>query len=193
MMYGKNESSIKTLEKIPENSIGVEIGVWEGLTSEIFLNKCKHLFLVDPWSIEPYKKTDEWGTYENYINRYSDLVKSKNEDDFQKYYDSVYENVCSKFKDKSVTIIRKTSDDFFLNPPKTRINWIYIDGSHAYNECLKDLINSYHLLKKYDGIILGDDYHDRVPGVKEAVNQFIKIYNLELNNFYGSQYEIRTN
>ena len=50
MMLGKNVGSEETWKRIPFNSVGVEIGVWKGDSSEKFLRKASHLHLVDQWS-----------------------------------------------------------------------------------------------------------------------------------------------
>jgi predicted O-methyltransferase YrrM len=34
---------------LPDHSAGVEIGVWKGDSSELFLQRAGHLYLVDPW------------------------------------------------------------------------------------------------------------------------------------------------
>src|SRR5690606_39242237 len=158
MMLGANKGSDETWKRIPNDSIGVEIGVWKGETSEKFLRKCRRLHLVDPWSIEAYEDSDEFGDYLGYINRYSSLVGSTKLEDFQKYYDSVYESVKSKFMNAPVTIHRCTSDIFFKNF-EGQVDWVYIDGLHSFDGCLSDLRNSLNIVKP-GGYIFGDDYSD---------------------------------
>lgn len=191
MMCGKgvNKGGKSTAKKIPKGSVGVEIGVWKGFTSEKFIKKTKHLHLVDSWSVIPYKDSDEHGTYENYIARYAGLVGSTDPEDFQKYYDDIYESVCRKFEGESVTIHRMTSSEFFKTFKQT-VDWIYIDGDHSYAGCLQDLENSKNIIKK-NGSILGDDYNKpEKPGVKKAVDEFVKKYNLTLTIYAGDQYNI---
>lgn len=186
---GRNKGGKSTAKKIPKNSIGVEIGVWKGFTSEHFIKKAKHLHLVDSWSVIPYQESDEHGDYENYISRYADMVGSNNPDDFQKYYDSVYESVCKKFQGKNVTIHRTTSSEFFYKFYE-KVDWIYVDGDHSYAGCFHDLENSKKIVKK-GGTIFGDDY-DKLekPGVKKAVDEFVGKYNLALETYAGDQYRI---
>ena len=38
------------MEKDPENSVGAELGVWQGESPEKFLKRAKHVHLVDSWS-----------------------------------------------------------------------------------------------------------------------------------------------
>lgn len=186
---GRNKGGKSTAKKIPKDSIGVEIGVWKGFTSEKFIEKTKHLHLVDSWSVIPYKDSDEHGTYKNYIARYADMVGSTNPEDFQKYYDNIYESVCKKFEGENVTIHRMPSSEFFETFKQT-VDWTYVDGDHSYAGCLQDLENSKNIIKN-GGSIFGDDYNKpEKPGVKKAVDEFVNKYNLPLNIYAGDQYQI---
>lgn len=187
MMVGKNNNSIETYNLIPDNSIGVELGVWKGDTSSLFVKKTKHLHLVDSWSIIPYKKSNEHESYSAYIKRYAKVVKSKNPDDFQKFYDNVYQSVKNRFKDYPVTIHRMNTDEFFLSF-KEKVDWVYVDADHSKEGCLKDLRNCLKIIKS-GGKIFGDDYGNK-QGVVEAVDIFIKETGLPFNNFYNNQYYI---
>ena len=189
MMYGKNSDSRHTLNRIPPHSVGVEIGVWQGDSSARFLTRASHLHLVDSWSPVPYTHSDEHGTYQNYLKRYSQLVGSEDPADFQKYYDKIYRSVVKRFHDLPVTIHRKSSTEFFDSFDQ-KVDWVYVDGDHSYQGCLADLRNCLRIVKP-GGQILGDDYTNK-PGVRRAVDTFVAETGLELNNFYGTQYEICT-
>lgn len=188
MMIGENIHTDETWKRIPSNSIGVEIGVWRGDSSEKFLRNAAHLHLVDSWTVETYTDSTEYNSFDEYIQKYSKLVKSTNVEDFQKYYDKVYQSVVKRFENKSITIHRMSSADFFESFTGP-CDWIYVDGDHSYEGCLYDLQQSYKLLKNKGGIIFGDDYTNK-PGVRKAVDEFIKSTGLTLNNFYQNQYEI---
>lgn len=187
-MHGKNIESKKILSRIPSNSVGCEIGVWKGLSSELFLSKCSHLHLVDSWQYEPYLESEEFGDEKSFVKRYKPLVKSNDLDDFKKYYNQVYQSVVTKFQNKPVTIHRQTSDQFF---EKTilKVDWIYLDASHEYKQVKKDLHNCLKILKP-EGVFLGDDYQNK-PGVKKAVDEFVSEKKFILDNFYGSQFQIK--
>lgn len=188
MMLGKNVGSEETWKRIPFNSVGVEIGVWKGDSSEKFLRKVSHLHLVDQWSPISYENSTEHGSYENYLNRYSKLVGSKDPRDFQKFYDKIYQDVIKRFENKPVTIHRMNSHEFFESFDQ-KVDWVYVDADHSYEGCLYDLEHSLQILKP-NGIIFGDDYTNK-PGVHRAVNEFIEKTGLTLNNFFGTQYEIQ--
>lgn len=188
MMFGRNPGSDKTWQRIKENSIGVELGVWKGESSEKFLRRTKHLHLVDPWSPVAYEDSDEFGDYQGYLERYSKLVGSSDPEDFQHYYDSVANEVKEKFKDNSVTIHRMTSDQFF-EIFNEKVDWVYVDALHSFDGCLSDLRNSLKIIRS-GGFIYGDDYNGSKPGVTAAFNAFADETGLALNNFYMDQVEI---
>ena len=110
----------------------LEIGTFEG-RSALFvseLNNCKKIVCVDP--------------YMNYP-----------EADFK--MSDVFENVNEKFKKiKNIKLIKKKSDDFFLENLET-FNVIYIDGYHEYEYVKRDFINSMSCLEK-NGILICDDF-----------------------------------
>lgn len=187
---GINKNSKKVVKEILEDSIGVEIGVWKGSSSKQFLKKAKHLHLVDSWSVEPYKSSNEHGTYENYLERYSKLVGSSNPLDFEKYYEETYQQVCRDFKDKNVTIHRMLSKDF-LDSFNEKVDWVYIDGAHDFFGCYSDIVGCSKILKP-NGVIFGDDYNQKTkPGVKKAVDFFVLEHNFLLEYLGSNQYKIR--
>lgn len=188
MMFGTNAGSNETWKRIPENSVGVELGVWKGDSSAKFLQRAKHLHLVDPWSVVAYEDSDEFGDYEGYLSRYSKLVGSRDPEDFQKYYDRIAESVAERFKFFPITIHRCTTDQFFQLFAE-QVDWVYVDALHSFDGCLNDLRNSLKIVRP-GGLILGDDYGNK-EGVVRAVDAFIAETGLTLNNFHANQYEIR--
>lgn len=188
MMFGNNPGARETVKRIRKNTIGVELGVWRGESSSLFVQKTKHLHLVDTWSVTPYKEYSK-EMQERYIDRYRKLVGSDREEDFQKYYDDVYASVKKKFEGKPVTVNRMSTNEWFKTFKGT-VDWVYVDARHDYDGVLEDLRNCLGVLKK-TGIIYGDDYGNKV-GVKEAVDQFVKENDLQFNfnNFWGDQFEI---
>ena len=195
MMAGSNGLVDETISRIPKNTVGVEIGVWRGETSlKILMNTIpKHLHLVDPWSLEPYRISNEFNSFEKFLDKYYLIVGTKKEEDFVNYYEKVYRNVCKQLQPYPVTVHRVTSDIFFQTFQEP-VDWIYIDGDHTYEGVAKDLENSYKLIKP-GGFIFGDDYNyfnikDRKQGVTDAVNDFIKKYRLPFVHYNINQYQI---
>ena len=183
-MLGSASVTDEIIEKILYNSVGIEIGVWKGGSSKKFIKKTKHLYLIDPWNIQSYTFKNE-KEFNNFIMKYSSMVGSKHIEDFQKFYDLTYQNVCKKFMDKPVSIYRMKSDHFFEIFNK-KVDWVYIDGDHSYQGCLNDLENS----SKITNLIFGDDYNVKY-GVTKAVDNFIQNNNCIIQHLNHNQYEIR--
>lgn len=193
-----NKDSHNLMHVIKPNTVGAEIGVWFGNTSTQFLKKgLKKLYMVDPYSVEPYKENSE-RTYQEYLAKYQPITGEFAEAGFQKYYDKVYAEINSRFRTfKEVEICRMLSDEWFKKYNDVKLDWIYIDGDHSYEGCLSDLENGLKAVKS-DGLILGDDYgwpnsKWNKPGVTKAVNEFINTNNLTNSMFrHGeTQFEIR--
>ena len=179
MMYIKvNKDAPNIMHLIKPNTIGAEIGVWEGNTSKKFVERgVKELHLVDPYSVEPYKNNTEM-SFQDYIAKYSKITGEISEAGFTRYYDDVYKRVTEKFRmNSNVFIHRMNSKQWFPANKHLKLDWIYVDGDHSYEGCLFDLENALPMIKK-GGMILGDDYYWPgskwgKKGVTEAVDQFL--------------------
>jgi len=191
-----NKDSKNIMSLIEPNTIGAEVGVWYGNSSKQFLGRAiSELHLVDAWSVEPYKESTEHGTYENYLERYSKICGGNTEKDFQKHYDNVYKTVKSTVgTDPRVTIYRMNSDEWFKSFDK-KLDWIYVDGDHSYEGCLRDLNNAIKIVK-VGGLILGDDY--KWPGtaygkagVTQAVDEFLQSHGLLKEQHGEVQFSIK--
>ena len=199
-----NKDSKHIMHIIRPDTIGAEIGVWMGNTSTLFLkNRLKKFYMIDAYSVQPYKESTEM-SYQEYLAKYQPITGEIAEAGFQKFYDRVYTEVKTRFAPfKEVEICRMTSDMWFEeflaakghgNPEM--LDWIYVDGDHSYEGCLKDLENAINVVKP-GGFILGDDYgwpnaKWQKPGVTKAVNEFINKHNLTKMFRHGeTQYEIR--
>lgn len=156
----------KLLELMPKNSTCAELGVGKGKFSKHILEIVKpnlH-YCVDLWG--PIA-TNVQGTY------YTD----------QETWDQRFQEIQDEFKDYNVKFVR----DMTYNlpnycKPKT-FDWVYVDGDHTYDGCMKDLQAVKDLVKD-DGMILGHDYRPawrKRPdwGVVESVNDFVTE-----NNYY---------
>ena len=185
MMGGStNRDSKDIMYLVNKGTVGAEIGVWKANTSANFVKKgVKELHLVDAWSVEVYKEgvgeTGEWGSYENYLQRYKQVTGGTTEEHFKAYYDKTYNDVVKRFKQLDhVHVHHMPSKDWFEEQKDNYFDWVYLDGDHSYEGVLRDLKSSQRVVKS-GGIILGDDYawpfqrHGK-PGVTAAVDQFIK-------------------
>ena len=74
------------------------------------------------------------------------------------------------------------------------LDWIYIDGNHSYEQCIKDLKNALNIVKP-GGLIIGDDYgwpdaKWQKAGVTKAVNEFVLSNDFGMNRQGMTQYVI---
>ena len=159
----KTREEILTL--IPTNSVGAEIGVFEGQFSKIILDtiKPKEFYLVDLFEGEMCSG-DKNGENIKYI----DLEKSYN--NLTKLYST--NSAIKFFKGKSEIFLRELPDSY--------LDFIYIDGDHSYNGCKIDLELAKTKVKK-GGIIAGHDYCNMFTGVVAAVDEFVTQHSVKLN------------
>lgn len=149
---------IKTLEEKTgdlSSQIMVEIGSYTGQSTEIFAQRFKHVF-----SIDPYDEGQHKGTTDAQILNFGKFNEVENE----------FIKRCSKYK--NITKIKRTSNDAVeLFKPET-LDFVYIDGLHTYEQCRLDIINYMPFIKK--GRYLGGHDWDWCPGVKKAIQSTIK-------------------
>lgn len=151
------------IDKIKNNSVGAEIGVWKAdFSKEIVRNKkIDKLYLIDPWQTDS-STNDRW---------YSENIIS------QTGMDEIYKSVVNFFKTYNNVVIIRSDADFAMNSfQDDYLDWVYIDGNHSYEFVKKDLINSYQKVKN-GGYIYGDDFHD--SEIKKALDEFVMEKNLK--------------
>ena len=161
---------IDTRDKIGEilnnNTIGCELGVFEGEFSEILLktNKFSKLYLVDLFE-GIVESGDKSGNNIKHISG-----------------DNLLRTVSNKFLNNPyVEIVKKDSVSFLENFPDNFFDFIYIDTSHQYEHTKIELNISFKKVKN-KGLICGHDYNkDRFHEVVIAVDEFSKDKNLKLN------------
>ena len=107
----------------------------------------------------------------------------------ERYYNKIYEDVKTRFYGRPVTIHRMSTAKWF-DTFDQKLDWIYVDASHAYEGCLHDLTRAVGMIKP-GGKLFGDDYGPKKQGVKNAVDQFIKNTGYTLNNFHDDQFEVQ--
>jgi hypothetical protein len=180
MMRGTNRDVRSILHLIPDRSVGIELGVWRGATSELLLPRARELHLVDAWSIEPYAEDPD--VWEDYAARYGD---GREVWQMQREYDLIYQGLCDRFHGLPVTLHRMTTAAFFARGG-VKADWIYVDASHEYADVLADLRGAAQCAP----LILGDDYGNK-PGVKQAVDEFAAERGLTVERHGRQQYVLR--
>ena len=70
----------------------------------------------------------------------------------------------------------------------SKIDYVFLDGGHEYNTVKNDLKNCVDVLKN-GGTILCDDYNlSYAPGVKKAIDEFVKENNYECEILLNSRF-----
>jgi predicted O-methyltransferase YrrM len=142
------------IEKAEDNSHFVEIGVWKG-GSTAFMG-------VELFNSDKKIKFDAIDTFEGSVE-HGDVK------------DWLFKEATENLKPVKdvVNIIKAHSLDVVNNYKDDSLDFIFIDGSHEYKDVIKDLIAWYPKVKS-GGMFCGHDYDIAWPGVKQAVDEFLK-------------------
>jgi len=146
--------------------LGAEIGVRRGDFSETLCIHIKSLvkfYAVDPWNI----------VYEDKQSRLFGLARQN------RYYEIAKERL-SKYP--FCEIVKKTSLEAVRSIEYESLDFVYIDGSHAFDYVMVDIIEWAKRVKK-GGIVSGDDYKPMRHGnVIPAVDIYIKLHGIKTLN-----------
>ena len=171
---GRIPGMIQAIREFNQPINMLEIGTWcaEGSTRIWFdeLKPGSSLTLLDYW--RPFCSND----YENRNFNYKSMDHSVN-DAFIKTFKRVV-NFEKTYGDKiKINIIRADSKTYLSNFKDKTFDFIYIDGSHHYDNVKIDIQESKRIIKPY-GIISGDDYeHDmtfKLPNGDAAFPKFLE-------------------
>jgi len=140
--------------------VGAEIGVNKGRFSKWMCHKIRplKLFLVDPY--KSYKE------YSEYLD--------------QNEMDSIYAEAQERVKRYDCEFVKKASMDALKDFNDESLDFVYIDGNHAYQYVLDD-IRGWSKKVKVGGIVSGHDYSPyHFKNVVKAVDQYIKENNIRV-------------
>lgn len=142
----------------PKDSVGAEIGVYKGEMSKMILSKCEiqHLYMIDPYE----------SGYTNFTESTDGNLKKMNS-----RFKQVSHFFAKQHPDKS-TFIREKSEDAHSKVPND-LDFIFIDGNHAYEYVMKDL-QLWVPKVKSGGLVIGDDWQGGFPGVVRAVQDYFR-------------------
>lgn len=174
------------LEILPKNSVGIEIGVHKGDFSALILDivKPSKLHLADPWKYEESEiYSDAW---------YGGAAKG-GQSEMDGRYESVMDRFDSLINADRIEVHRENSQDIAGNFSQQYFDWVYIDGNHLYEYAKQDLENYFEKLK-IGGYLTGDDYVDGNwwgGGVKKAVDEFVKNFNVQVVEIKNEQFVLK--
>ena len=150
----------------------IEVGTWKGLSAIAMASKLKELGLNDSRVL----CIDTWlGASEHWNDMFSNLAQYMEHGlPLGLYYQFLANVIKSDLADYIVPLpstSRSAAEILTLNNIKS--NLIYIDASHIYDEVLSDC-NNYSDIVNVGGYLIFDDYSDTWPGVKNAIDDFLK-------------------
>ena len=167
--------------KKPKNFL--EIGVFHGVTAR---NVCELLYSIHKNDFR-YIGLDLFG--ESFENEEEIIPNTRFNNPLKKIYFEyilrkdpysieAVSNLLKKFK-QNVHLIKGNSNKLLKKIDMTKIDYVFLDGGHAYETVMNDLHYSKAVLDN-NGTILCDDYNlGQAPGVKRAIDEFISSNNLK--------------
>ena len=76
-------------------------------------------------------------------------------------------------------MIKGNSNQLLKKMDMSQIDYVFLDGGHAYETVINDLYYSKPVLEN-NGTILCDDYNlTQAPGVKQAIDEFVRDNNFK--------------
>lgn len=143
---------------------GVEVGVQEGIYSEVLLqaNPKLKLYGVDPWTF------------------YETASNFRKQEQLDAYYKTAVKRLTPY---KKYTIIKKNSMEAVKDFKDKSLDFVYIDANHEYSHVFSDIAGWSKKIKK-GGIISGDDYRRSTYKntrlhVVFAVNDYVREYKIK--------------
>lgn len=96
------------------------------------------------------------------------------------YSKEAVEDLLNKFKD-NVYLIKGNSNKILKKIDMSKVDYVFLDGGHDYNTVINDLNSCLDTINN-KGTVLCDDYNlSYAPGIKQAVDEFIKINKFNCN------------
>ena len=174
---GDGDFLLKEIDK-KKPRIFLEIGVFHGVTAR---NICELLYQTHKNDfkyigldifVENEENKNEVipnNTFNNPLKRiYFKYIKKQNP-----YSIEAVRDLLKKFE-KNVHLIQGNSNKVLKKIDMSKIDYVFLDGGHEYNTVKNDLDNCIEVIKK-GGTVLCDDYNlGSVAGVKDAIDEFVK-------------------
>ena len=170
----------------------LEVGVFHGVTAR---NICELLYQIHKndfkyIGLDLFEKNDETKAEIIPNTNFSNPLKNiyfKYIKKIDPYTIEAVEDLLKKFK-SNVHLIKGNSNIVLKKIDMSKIDYVFLDGGHEYNTVKNDLKNCVDVLKN-DGTILCDDYNlSYAPGVKKAIDEFVKENNYECEILLNSRF-----
>ena len=171
----------------------LEVGVFHGVTAR---NICELLYTIhkDEFKyigLDLFDENDENRDEVIPNTKFSNPLKNiyfkyiKRQDPYS--IESVTD-LLSKFKD-NVHLIKGNSNIVLKKIDMSKIDFVFLDGGHAYNTVKNDLNCCLEVINS-NGTVLCDDYNlgAQAPEVKIAIDEFVKTNNLKCEILCGDRF-----
>ena len=170
MTYAETRALV--LRLLPKDAVGAEIGVWKGDFSQQILDAAtpKLLHLIDPWAV-----ADDPAHAKAWYSAASGT-------DMDAIYKSVQVRFADHVRSGQVQIHRQRSQSAMNALPDETLDFVYVDGDHAYAAVREDLELAIRKTKP-GALICVDDYYKGKwwgDGVVRAVNEVLGARALDL-------------
>ena len=162
----------------------LEVGVFHGVTAR---NVCELLFKIHNKDfqyigLDLFEENDENKDEVIPNTKFSNPLKTL----FFRYIKKLdpyslngVNDLLKKFKD-NIHLIKGNSNKILRKIDMSKIDYVFLDGGHAYETVKNDLEACKGVLDN-NGTVLCDDYNlaAQAPGVKLAIDEFVKKHNLK--------------
>ena len=173
----------EVLEKKPKTFL--EIGVFHGVTAR---NVCELLFKIhrndfNYIGLDLFEESDE---NKNEVIPNTTFSSNPVKQFYYKYIKrqnpyslEAVEELLAKFKN-NINLIKGNSNKVLKKIDMSKIDYVFLDGGHAYETVKNDLEACKEVLDN-NGTVLCDDYNlaAQAPGVKLAIDEFVKKHDLK--------------
>ncbi len=170
----------------------LEVGVFHGVTAR---NVCELLYKIhkDDFKyigLDLFEKSDENNSEIIPNTKFSNPLKQLYFKYIKKQDPYSLESVKSLLKkfEKNVHLIVGNSNKVLKKIDMSKIDYVFLDGGHDY-ETVKNDLNSCVEVIGNNGTILCDDYNlSYAPGVRRAIDEFVKINNFKCDVICSSRF-----
>ena len=171
----------------------LEVGVFHGVTAR---NICELLYTIhkDDFKyigLDLFEENEENksevipnSVFTNPLkNFYFKYIQKQNP-----YSKEAVQDLLSKFKN-NIDLIKGNSNSVLKKIDMSKIDYVFLDGGHAYETVKNDLESCIEVVKS-NGTILCDDYNlgAQAPEVKVAIDEFVKRYNFKCEILYNTRF-----
>tara|TARA_E500000178_G_scaffold286882_1_gene288887 strand:- start:137 stop:766 length:630 start_codon:yes stop_codon:yes gene_type:complete len=170
----------------------LEIGVFHGVTAR---NVCELLYQIHKDDFK-YIGLD---LFEENNDTKSEIIPNTNfANPFKKLYFKyikkqnpysleAVKDLLKKFE-KNVNLIKGNSNHVLQKIDISKVDYVFLDGGHEYETVKNDLENCTNIINN-SGTILCDDYNlSYAPGVKKAIDEFVKKNELKCDLLHNSRF-----